>query len=234
MGSDFPFVLFAEPLSLWEGTLMFLGVAIAALVLTAAGGYVFVCMLASLINSRTRVWESAAVALGLEIDKYHSGKLYKSFVGNRDGYPIKVSHYGIPDGKRSIDAVEVEVTLRAPIPFTVQISKREFWYQRAAVQLNMADGVVGDEVLDRIFKIETDDLAALKKLLNGEIPGESPTLLNDLLHAAKNYSRTIITGGSVLIGEPINLGDADAISRLIKKAINLGVRIESAGAKSGT
>ena len=58
--------------------------------------------------------------------------------------------------------------------------------------------------------------------------GESPTVLTDLLLAAKRFNRVKATDRSITLGVRCDFGQSDIIESTIKKAAYLASRIEDA------
>ena len=231
------FLVYAEPMSLWQGMLLTIGISIAALAMVGVAGYFFVRIMARVLNSYQASWESSAIPLGLTVDE-KAGGIYKPLVGERDGSRISVTHFSINPRTSSAGVISVdhcaqaEVFLRKPLGFSLNVSRRETLLEKAIAHLVDESDEAGHELFDQIFKIESSDSGALRSLLAAEFtdPG-SPTLLNDLLLAAKKYHRVVLTEQSLALGAEAYFGEAALIESMIAKAVGIARRIDEAAAR---
>lgn len=228
-----PLFIYAEPRPFWQDMVLLAVIFIVMLVLVVIGGYVFVRIIAHVLNSHQGGWESSAKPLGFSIDRT-AGGLYKPLVGERNGARISVNHFGIPrDVSNGVVTVDhcalVEVMLKQPLGFTLKLSRIETLWEKAAEHLFDNGDDIGHEAFDKIFKIDCSDLTSLRSLLGVEMmDAESSTVFTDLLLAAKKYPRVVLTDRSLSLGVKAELGQADFIEPVIVKAIYLASRVELA------
>ena len=231
------FLAYAEPMSLWQGMLLTIVFSIGALTLAGVGAYVFVRIMARVLNSYQASWESSAIPLGLTVDPTGGG-IYKPLVGERNGSRVSVTHFSINPrtssaGVMSVDhCAQAEVFLRQPLGFSLKLSRRETLFEKAIAHLVDESDDAGHELFDQIFKIECSDLSELRSLLATEFtdPG-SPTLLTDLLLAAKKYHRVVLTDRSISLGAEAYFGEAELIEPVVASAVYLAGRVEAAAAR---
>src|SRR5687768_8783670 len=132
-------LVYAEPMSLWQGVLLTIGLSLAMIALLAIGAYFFVRIIARVLNSYQASWESSAIPLGLTVDK-KGGGIYKPLVGERSGSRVSVTHFSINPrtssaGVISVDhCAQVEVFLRKPLGFSLVLSRRETLLEKAVAQ----------------------------------------------------------------------------------------------------
>lgn len=210
------------------------GTLIITFVVIGGGAYLFLRVFASLLNSRRDSWESSAQDLGLQVDR-NAGTIYKPFTGMRKGKSVTVSHYAVMrDEDSADDHVEVKTSLAFALPFSFAIEKPEMFYQKVVAFFSPNDDDIGHEIFDKRFKVECSDVGDFNALLNVELSGgDSPTLLTDLLLAAKRFHRVKIDDSSVKLGFRADFSDSASIEPVIEKAIYLAERIEAAGKKIG-
>jgi hypothetical protein len=229
-------LVYAEPMSVWQSMLLTIVLSVAMFALVGVGGYVFVRILIRVLNSYQSSWESSAIPLGLTVDK-KGGGIYKPLVGERDGSRISVTHFSInprtSGGVLQVDhCAQAEVMLRKPLGFLLNVSRRETLLEKAVAQLVDESDQAGHQLFDQIFKIECSDLSSLRSLLAAEFtePG-SPTLLNDLLLAAKKYHRVVLTDQSISLGAEAYFGEAELIEPVVASAVYLAGRVDAAAAR---
>ncbi len=224
--------ILSEPLSFGWGMVMMVAILLGILILVSAGAYLFLRVFASLYNSRQRTWDSAADDLGLTIDTSKQS-LHKDFLGNREGFDIRVSRYPVPRGESSWDDhVAVEVTLSEPFDFSFEIAKPEMAWQIARDFFADAHET-GIGYLDKAFTVKCSHMPSLVELLTADISdAESTNLVNDLMRAKKNFFRVIFTGRTVTLGAKADIGDAAAANRIIEKAVDLAKRVYAAKAET--
>jgi hypothetical protein len=232
-GSTFKLLLLAsEPLSLGQGMLLIGLVLIVILALVAGGAYVFVRVLASIINKRRDSWESAAAELKLTVDRSRNS-LLKRLTGKRGDRDVMVEPFAVFTGDSedpsTDDYASVEVRFTQPLGFALEITKHEMLYQRVANFFASSDDKIGHEPFDKVFRIECSHMPSLLGLLNVEmLDGETPTLLTDLMMARKKYHRVKVTDKSVCLGVRADIGDSSPIEMTIAKAIYIAERFEAA------
>ncbi len=229
-----PLAFLAEPMSFRQGMVTIAVMFIVGMVVVVIGGYAFVRIIAYIFNHYQGGWESSAKPLGLTVDK-KAGGLYKPLVGDRNGFLISITHFSINPTTSSIGVVSVdhcalvEVALRTPLGFSLRLNKRETFLEKAARYFVDESDQVGHEFFDQVFEIECSDLRSLRTLLNVELKdGGSPTILTDLVHAAKKYDRVILTDRSLSFGIEAEFGQTDAIEPVITHGIHIAQRIETA------
>ena len=228
------FLVYAEPMSLWQGMLLTIGIMVGAFAMVGVAGYVFVRIIARVLNSYQASWESSAIPLGLTVDP-KGGGIYRPLVGERNGSRISVTHFSINPrtssaGVMSVDhCAQAEVFLRQPLRFSLNLSRRETLFQKAIAHLVDESDDAGHELLDEIFKIECSDLIALRSLLATQFADSgSPTLVTDLLLAAKKYHRVVLTDQSISLGAEAYFGEAELIEPVIASAVYLAGRVDEA------
>lgn len=226
------FFVYAEPTSVSQGIAMIVAMIVISIVLIVVGGYVFVRIIAYVLNSYQGNWESSAKRLGLNIAP-SAGGLYKPLVGERDGARIAVTHFGIAKGTgrgaRVIHCALVEVGLKEPLGFSLKLSRRETFFEKAVAHVFDESDEVGNEPFDKIFKVECADLGPLRSLLSVEMmDNESSTIITDLILAAKKYPRVLLTDSSLSLGVKAEVGQAELIEPVITKAIYLASRVDAA------
>lgn len=203
-----------------------IAVMVGMIAVLAVGAYLFIRLIASVLNSRRDKWESAAGDLGLSVDTV--GGIQKSLNGEFEGRKVKISHYGVQKTENSADdhaAVEFEID--TSLPFSFRIERLEMFYQKVADMFSSDE--TGHEPFDQSFKVETSNVEELVRLLNLDVPGgETSTFLNDLMITQKNYFRVIVTDTSVCLGRKTDLGDTETIRRTLKRAAYLTARLEEA------
>ncbi len=222
-------LLKSEPLSFGEGMVMLVIVMVVIIAGTAIGGYIFVRVLAGIINQRRDSWELSARELGMSID-HPSGGLNKDMMGTREGRSVRVTRYSVPKGEHSADHyVAVEVSMQMPIAFSFEIKRPEMFYQHVASFFS-EDTTIGHEPFAKAFTVETSDTPSLMELLNVEmLDGENSNLIGDLMAARKKYNRVKATESSVSLSSLMaDLTDASPIEPTLKKAINIAERFEKA------
>lgn len=191
------------------------------------GAYVFIRVLAGVINNRRDAWQTVADDLGFAVDQA-SGALNKNIVGTRDGRSVKVTKFSVQKSENSYDEyAAVEIKYNAGLLFSFKIERIEMFYQK--IRDFFAEGETGHEVFDKAFRIETSSTTDLMELLNIEmLDGETPTLLNDLMAAQKTFHRVIVTDTSVCLGVKIMPVDSAPIERAVGRVGYLIKRIEQA------
>ena len=228
---------YAETLTGGKTVLTIIVVLVGAIGIMAIGGYALVRILASVVTSVTTGWESSAAPLGLTALPAE-GSLYRPLVGERDGYAVKVTHFSVMLGGISLvsstrDCAQVEVSLKSPVPFPFTISKHEYMYEGGSADPGVAKYDANDEVLDRLFDIQSSDPASLSRLLNVEVPdGKGTTLISDLRHADKTYLRVVLSHRAIALGVLAPFGGDEVIGSLIDNAIELASRVEQAASKA--
>ena len=227
---------FAESMSLGQGILLTVVASLAMFALLGVGAYIFVRIIARVLNSYQSSWESSAIPLGLTVDK-KGGGIYKPLVGEREGSRVSVTHFSInprtSGGVLQVDhCAQAEVMLRKPLGFSLKLSRRETLLEKAFAHLVDESDQAGHQLFDQIFKIECSDLIALRSLLAVEFTDAgSPTLLTDLLGAAKKYHRVVLTDQSVSLGAEAYFGEAELIEPVIASAVHLARRVDEAAAR---
>ena len=222
----------SEPMSLGAGMAMMVAILVVTFVALGIGGYIFVRVLAEIVNKRRDIWEKAAKDLGLSIDQA-SGAINKDMTGTRDGRSVRVSRYAIPRGESSYDQyAAVEVSMQLPLSFSFEIKRPEMFYQRVA-NFFSEDADIGHEPFDKAFSIETSDTPSLMELLSVEmLDGENSNLIGDLMAARKKYHRVKATTSSLSLSSLMaDLTDASPIEPALQRAILIAERFEKAAGK---
>ncbi len=199
---------------------------------TLIGGYIFVRVLAGIVNKRRDSWELAARELGMSID-HPSGGLNKDMIGTRDGRSVRITRYSVPKGKSSAyHFAAIEVSMQLPIAISFEIKRPEMFYQHVASYFS-EDTTIGHEPFDKAFTIETSDTPSLMELLNVEmLDGENSNLIGDLMTARKKYHRVNATDSVISLSSLMSdLTDASPIEPTLQKAINIAERFEKAVGK---
>ena len=211
----------------WGKLILLLGgTLIVTVVLVGGGAYLFLRVFASIMNSRRDSWESSAQKLGLLVDR-SAAAIYKPFSGEFNGRKFTVSHYGVMRGEHSVDDhAAVEMMMDGEVRFSFEIEKPEY------LLLDLFDAgqpETGHDIFDKVFKVSSTDTARLNQMLHIEMfGGESPTVLTDLLLAAKRFNRVKATDRSISLGVRCDFGRSDIIESTIKKAASLAGRNEDA------
>lgn len=198
---------------------------------SVGGGYIFIRILARMINKRRDSWELSARELGMSVD-HAPGKFNKDIIGTRDGRSIRISRYSIPKSRYTADTyAAVEVSMQLPLNLTFEIKRHEMLYQKVA-SFFTGDEAVGHEPFDKAFDVEMSDTPSLMELLNVEmLDGENSNLIGDLMAARKKYHRVRATETSITLSSLTeNLDDASPIEPTLKKAITIAERFEKAAA----
>lgn len=200
-------------------------------VFMGVGAYIYIRVLAAIVNKRRDTWESSAAALGLTVDRSQAA-ITKTMTGMRGARNVTVTHFGINTSRNSADSyAAVEVPVDATFDFSFKISRVEMFIQQVTNFFD-SDDKTGHEPFDKAFDIRCSHLPSLLELLNIEVPGgESPTLLTDLMHAQKRFQRVIVTDRSVTLGARAELDDSATIGETIEKVIYLVERIEAAAGR---
>lgn len=223
------FLLKPEPMSFGEGMVMMAVMMVLIIVGTAVGGYIFVRVLAKMINQRRDSWELAAAELGMSID-HASGGLNKDMIGTRDGRSVRITRYSVSRGEYSADHfAAVEVAINAPFDFSFEIKRPEMLYQHVASFFS-EDATIGHEPFDKAFTIETSDTPSLMNLLNVEmLAGENSNLIGDLMAARKRYHRVDATDRMISLSSMTTaIEDAGPIEPTLQRAIQIAKRFEQA------
>lgn len=220
----------SEPLSLGEGMALMVAILIVTFLAMGVGAYIFIRVLAGVINGRRDIWERAAAELGLAID-HSSGAINKDMTGVRDGRSIRISRYAVPRGESSYDQyAAVEVSMELPLNFSFEITRPEMFYQKVASFFS-EDTSIGHEPFDKAFLVETSDTPLLLQLLNAEmLEGENSNLIGDLMAARKKYHRVKATDKTITLGVRAELDDTSPIGPTLEKAIYIAGRFEKAAA----
>ena len=225
-------LLKSEPRSFGEGMVMLAVMVVVIIAGTAIGGYIFVRVLAGIINQRRDSWELSARELGMSID-HASGGLNKDMIGTREGRAVRITRYSVPRGEHSAyHYAAVEVSIILPIGFSFEIKRPEMFYQHVA-SFFTEDTTVGHEPFDKAFTIETSDTPSLMELLNVEmLDGENSNLIGDLMSARKKYHRVKATDNLISLSRLMaDLTDASPIEPTLQKAISIAKRFEQAAGK---
>jgi len=224
-------LFFSDGYEIAKWVLIMVAMMVVTFAVLGAGAYVFVRVLAKLINSRRNEWEDAAKSLHLEPDR-SQGSVQKDLVGRRDGGSIRVSYYAVMRSEQSSDPhASAEVSISPGFDHTFEISKLEMLYQRVAEMFDMTSGL-GIDIFDKAFSVTSSDPKSLRDLLLLELPaGESPTLMTDLMHARKRFHRVLLTDSSATIGIEARSDQTDLIESAIERAIYLAKRAEAARSK---
>lgn len=222
----------SEPMSLGSGMAMFFVMLVVTLIVLGVGGYIFVRVLAGIINQRRDSWELAAAELGLSVD-HTTGPINKDMIGTRDGRSVWISRYSVPRGEYSADHyVAVEISINVPFDFSFEIKRPEMFFQQVASFLS-EDTTIGHEPFDKAFTIETSDTRSLMELLNVEmLDGENSNLIGDLMAARKKHHRVkatdLVVSLSSLTPDP---GDTTPIKPTFQRAVLIAKRFEQAARK---
>ncbi len=203
-------------------------VMVGTLVVLVVGAYVFIRILASVINSRRDNWESAGASIGLSVDPT-SLPIQKDLLGELEGRKFRVSRYTVPRGESSYDDhVAVEFPIDTLLPFSFRVERTELLYQKVTNMFSNDD--IGHKAFDKVFRVKASNMVQLGEFLNIEVPdGETPTILNDLMIAQKSHFRVIATEGSICLGRKSeHRGDAETIQLTMKRAAYLAARFEHA------
>lgn len=225
---------YAESAPFWQGMATIAVMFIVSFVLIVIGGYVFVRIIAHVLNTYQNNWENSAKPLGLSVDKKAGGP-YKPLVGERNGARISITHFSINPRTTSVGVVSVdhcalvEVMLTPPLDFSFRTYRRETFLEESVAQMVDESDQVGHEFFDHVFKTGCSDLGSLRSLLNVQImDAESSTILTDLVLAAKKYVRVVLTDRSLSLGIEAEFGDSELIEPVIAKAIYLASRVQRA------
>lgn len=218
----------SEPVSGWSAVLYLILVILVTIVGLAIGAFIFVRVLAWIINQKRDEWIEAADHLGLTIEKH--GGIKKNMTGTYRGYPVTVSFFSIvkPTGDYySTDECAVaEVIYDAELPFSFRLERRENLWNR------LANRVFGDEDfagLEDDFDLQISDTDGAMRLLSVEMPdGERPTLLGDINFTHNTFQRIIISDRSISLGLRTRDDVPGKIKFAMDRSIYLAERIRSA------
>ncbi len=221
-------LLKSESLSFGEGMFRLAIMTIILFALLGIGAYIFVRVLAKVVNQRRDSWELIGTELGLATD-HNSGPINKDLIGSIEGRDVRISRFAVQTGEYSADHyASVEVKHSASFPFSFKIERIEMLYQKVASFFAEGDEI-GHSAFDKVFRSESSNTTSLLQLLNVEIPGgETATLLNDLMITQKSSHRIIVTDRSVTVSVRFETNDADLIRKCFAKAKYLASRVEAA------
>lgn len=225
-------LLKSEPMSFGAGIALTFAILLGTMVVLGIGGYIFLKVLAGMINQRRDSWELAASELGLSIDQ-SSGPINKDMIGKRDGRSVRISRYSVQKSKYSADNyAAVEVSMQLPLSFSFEIKRPEMFYQQVASFFS-EDTTVGHEPFDKAFDVETSNTPSLMELLNVEmLDGEYSNLIGDLMAARQKHHRVKVTPSLISLSSLMDdITDASPIEPTLKKAMVIAQRFEQAAAK---
>ena len=226
-------LLKSEPLSLGEGIALTFAILLGTTAVLGIGGYIFLRVLAGMINQRRDRWELAAAELGMSVD-HVTGGLNKDMIGTREGRSVRITRYSVPKSKYSAYTyAAVEVSMQMPIAFSFEIKRPEIFYQQV-VSFFSEDATIGHEPFDKAFTVETSNTPSLMELLDVEmLDGENSNLIGDLMAARKKYHRVKATDSLISLSSlTADLDDASPIEPTLKKAIYIAERFEAAAKKA--
>ncbi len=227
------FLMLSEPISGWNAVIYLILVILVMAIGLAVGAFIFVRVLAWIINQKRDEWIAAADQLGLTVEKH--GGLKKNMTGMYRGYPVTVSSFSIVKHTGHYYSTDecalAEIIYDAKLPFSFKIERHENLWNKLTNQMFGDGGLAG---LEGDFDLHISDTDGVLRLFNLEmLDGEQPTLIGDINFALNKFHRIIISAQSICLGLRTRDDIPGKIKFALDRSIYLAERIKS-GAKKIT